>query len=104
MPRSWAAHLWRVIGDNYAIKVVARQDQQDADHVHVSFVDKGLLVMWGLSHHVSKVKISDVSPAAVLIDGIVHVAFGHLRNGPDAKLQRIATTGSKVQQALIHVG
>src|SRR6476660_3596707 len=100
MPRSLTAHLWRVIGDNYAIKVVALQDRQDADHVHVSFVDKGLPVMRSLSHDVSKVKISDVAAAAVQIDGIVHIAFGHLRNGPNAKLQRIVVTGSKIQQAL----
>src|SRR6185437_14632158 len=103
MPRSWAAHLWRVIRDNYAVKVVALQDGQDSNHVHVAFVNEGLPVMRGLSHDVSKVKVSDVAPAAVLIDGIVHIAFGHLRNGPNTKLQRIAVTGSNVQQALIHV-
>src|SRR6201993_1860525 len=46
MPRSGTGHLWTVIRNNHAIKVLRLQVGQAADHVPLSFVVAGPPV-WG---------------------------------------------------------
>src|SRR5581483_8430530 len=98
MPRRAAGHLGRVVGDDHSIKIVLLQNAQNTDHIHVSVVDESFLVVWHLAAHVSQMDIGELVLAAVLLNGIVDISFGHLSDRADTELQRIASTGVKVDQ------
>ena len=99
-----AGHLRSVVGNDHAIKIIVRQDGEDAEHIHVAFVDKCLAVIRNLAHHVAQMDVGNFSLPAVAIDRVVDVAFRHLGQRSHAKLQGIARAGGEIDQTLIHGG
>jgi hypothetical protein len=104
MPGSGAGHLRSVVGNDDAIEVIAVEDGEDADHVHVAFVDESLLVMGYFAPDVAKVQVSDLALLAVTIHGVVNIASGHLGERAHAQFERVAWTGNQIEQALVQMG
>ena len=90
MPGSGTGHLRRVVRNDDAVKIIARQDCQNANHIYVTFIDKRLAVVRDFAHHVAQMNVGNLSLAAVAIDRFVDVALGHFGDGSNAKLQSIA--------------
>ena len=79
MPGGGASHLRGVIGNQYAVVAVAFQDAQDAQHVDVTFINKGLLVVRHLATNIPEVDVGEFLLATVGVDSFVNVALGHFR-------------------------
>ena len=102
MPRSRASHLWRVIWDNYTIETIPLECRQNPYHVHITFIDKCLMVIWDLPFDISQMDIGYATLAAILVDRVIYVSLSHLGQGPNAQLQRIVTAPHRIKYSLIH--
>src|SRR5271165_869133 len=76
VPRRRAGHLRRVIGNDDAVEVIAVKNVENANHVHIAFVDESFAIVRHLPHDVAKMNVSDLALFAVLVDRVVDVAFG----------------------------
>src|ERR1700686_1275388 len=103
MPGSGTRHLRSMVGNNDSFEVVALQNGEDPDHIHLAFVDERLAVVRHLADYVAKMKVGNLALPAVLVDRIVNVSFRHFGDGSHAKFQGIGTAWNQVEQTLIHM-
>ena len=97
MPTGGATHVRRVVGDDDAVVAVFVIDAQRLDHVHITIIDKGLGVIWHLTHHVAEVDIGDLALGAVGVNCFVDITGGHLGNRPLAKFKGIVIARHNVE-------
>ena len=87
-----------VIGNDHAVEVVAVKDRENANHVHIAFVDKSFAIVRHLAHDIAEMNVGNLALFAVLIYCVVNIAFGHLGQSSDAKLEGIAAAWSQINQ------
>src|SRR5437868_15382824 len=81
MPGSRAGHLRSMIRNDHTVEVVALENGQNADHVHIAFVDEGLSIVGDLPGHIPKMQVADLSLPAVAIDSVVNIPLRYFSNG-----------------------
>ena len=67
-----------MVGNDHAVEVVAVKNREDADHVHIAFVDESFAVVRHFPHDIAEMNVSNPALFAVLVHRVVNVAFGHL--------------------------
>ena len=102
VPWGRAGHLRGVVGNDDAVEAVFIEDPQDAQHVHVAIVDEGFVIVRSLSADVAEVNVGDAVLAAVPVDSLVELAFGHLGEGSQAKFEHVAGAGREIDEPLVH--
>src|SRR5437870_13693636 len=103
MPGSRAGHLRSVIRNDHTVEVVALENGQNADHVHIAFVDEGLSIVGHLPRNIPKMQVGDLSLPAVAVDSVVNVPFRHFSESSHAELQCVAAAWDQIKQALVNV-
>ena len=103
MPRSSAAHLRSVIGDEHTVESVTVEDRQDSQHIDIAIVNKCLPIMRNLAMNIAEMDIGNAVLPAVLIDSAVEVAVAHFSKCPKTELEAVAGTGVDIDQLLIHI-
>jgi len=74
MPRRCTGHLRGVVGNDHAVEIVTVKNREDADHVHIAFVDKSFAIVRHFPHDIAEMNISDLVLFAVLLHRVVNVA------------------------------
>src|SRR5437588_13009532 len=101
MPGSRAGHLRSVIRNDHTVEVVALENGQNADHVHIAFVDEGLSIVGHLPRIIPKMQVGDLSFPAVAVDSVVNVPFRHFSDSSHAEFPCVAAAMDPMNQALI---
>src|SRR5256886_16168655 len=102
MPGSRAGHLRSMIRNDHTVEVVALENGQNADHVHIAFVDEGLSIVGDLPGHIPKMQVGDLSLPSVAVVSVVNISFRHFSNGSHAEFQSVAAARGQIEQALYH--
>src|ERR1700730_5747938 len=77
VPGRGTRHLRRVVRNEHAVEAVAVQDRENANHVHIAFVDEGFAIVRHLPRDIAEMDICNLALFAVLIHRVVNIAFGH---------------------------
>ncbi len=104
VPRRCAVHLRRVIGYDDAVEIVPFQDPQNSWNIHVTFVNKRLLVERCFATNVAQVHISQPALSTAGVHRIIKVALAHLCQRANTEFKGIRRTGIQVNHLLIESG
>src|SRR5947199_9356742 len=102
MPGSRAGHLRSMIRNEHTVEVVALENGQNADPVHIAFVDEGLSIVGDLPGHIPKMQVGDLSLPAVAFDSVVNIPFRHFSNGSHAVFLCVASSRDQIHQTLLY--
>src|ERR1700721_2313985 len=66
MPGRCTCHLRSVVGDEHAVEVVAVQNSENANHVHIAFIDESFPIVGHFSDDIAQMNIGNLALLAVL--------------------------------------
>ena len=78
-----------MVRNDYALEIVLFQYRQNSDHIDIAFVDERLAILRNFSPDVAQMDIRNLSLTAVVVNRMVDIVLGHLRQCSDAQLNAL---------------